>query len=125
MQADERRFTWHPVHAGRSLDEVRHELERDLMHDQRAYALAMSAPDEQEAAILTRVVELERRWGIYHMDWATAESGPLADRIAEFEWHREERQEMIPFHAPPSPSRSTQPAGEEGAERPWWAFWRR
>lgn len=125
MQEDDRRFSWHPAHAGKSLAEVRRELERDLEHDQRAYALAMSAPDEQEAAILTRVVELERRWGIYHMDWATAVPGPLAERIAEFEWLREERREMLPFHAPPAPSHRTNQPGDDGHERPWWAFWRR
>ena len=125
MQGDERRFSWHPSYTGKTLGQVRAELLRDLEHDQRAYALAMSAPDEQESAILIRVVELERRWGPYHMDWATAETGPLVDRIAEFAWQREERRELFPFHAPRTTDTQPTDQGAQETRAPWWAFWRR
>ena len=125
MQGDERRFSWHPTYAGKTVDHVRAELLRDLEHDQRSYTLAMSAPDEQESAILVRVVELERRWGVFHMDWATAEPGPLVDRIVDFEWRREERQELVPFHEPRPAAAKPTSQGDPQSRPPWWAFWRR
>ena len=91
------RFTWHPDYAGRLLVDVREELEREIAADQRAYALAMEAAESQEDDALVSVLRLEKRWSDFDLGWAEADPGQLADRILEWEWQREQRQELFPF----------------------------
>ena len=91
------RFVWHPDYAGRLLLDVREELVREISADQRAYALAMEAAEAREDDALASVLRLEKRWSPYDLNWAETDPGQLADRILEWEWEREQRQELFPF----------------------------
>ncbi len=91
------RFIWHPEYAGRLLLDVREELVREIDADQRAYALAMEAAESREDDALVSVLRLEKRWSEFDLGWAEADPGQLADRILEWEWQREQRQELFPF----------------------------
>lgn len=91
------RFTWHPQYAGRLVLDVREELAREIEADQRAYGLAMEAAEAREDDVLASVLRLERKWGPYDLNWAEADPGQLADRIVQWEWERERRQELFPF----------------------------
>jgi hypothetical protein len=91
------RFTWHPDYAGRLLLDVQDELVREISADQRAYALAMEAAESREDDALASVLRLEKRWSPYDLNWAETDPGQLADRILEWEWQREQRQELFPF----------------------------
>jgi hypothetical protein len=90
-------FTWHPVYAGKSFEQVRSDLVEDISRDQRAYALAMDGAEASEHDSLTAVVELERRWSDFEFDWAETDPSILADRILKFEQVREGRKEQISF----------------------------
>lgn len=90
-------FTWHPIYAGKSYDQVRSDLIDDISRDQRSYTLAMDGAEASEHDSLTAIVELERRWSDYEFDWAEADPAQLADRILTFEKVREERKEEISF----------------------------
>jgi hypothetical protein len=96
---DADRFAWHPTYRGRTLDEVRAGIEQELGRDQRAYTLALEGAERQENAALASVIELERKWGTYDLDWAETEPGALAERVAAFEQVREQRRELIPYAA--------------------------
>ncbi len=128
---DDDRFTWHPQYQGQTVGEVRTALVDELRGDQRSYALAIDGPDENEQDIFVRVVGLERRWGPYAMDWATADTVTIADRALSHEWAREGRRELFPYSELRDRDRSVAPAaagdggGESSEDRPWWAFWRR
>ncbi|HEV2128656.1 MAG TPA: hypothetical protein VGR22_08570 [Thermomicrobiales bacterium] len=89
------RFEWHPEHAGRTVEDVREELEREIAADQRQYRIAMEGAEEAEQDALASVVTLERRWGRYDFGWAELDAGDIASRIVEFEQERERRREMI------------------------------
>ena len=121
---DDRRFAWHPTYAGRSLTDVRAEIEKELGRDQRAYALAMEGAEEHEQAVLSSVIELERKWSGFDFGWFEADAAALAERIAAFEWERERRRELFPFDEVrgAQPGASAQPSA---TDRPWWAFWRK
>lgn len=93
------RFDWHPRYRGQTVDEVRTEIERELASDQRAYGLVLEGADRQENAALASVIELERKWGTFDMNWAESDPAPLAAHIAAFEQAREARREMIPYAA--------------------------
>lgn len=93
------RFVWHPRYRGQTLDAVRAEIERELASDQRAYGLVLEGAERQENAALASVIELERKWGAFDMNWAESNPAPLAARIAAFEQAREARREMIPYAA--------------------------
>ena len=131
------RFAWHPQYRGQTADEVRASLKEDLRLDQRSYAITMDGPDENESEILVRVVGLEKKWGPYALDWSTAESATVIDRVIAFEREREARRELFPYaefrdrnttRTPPASSGSGSPGGnvpDESGGAPWWAFWRR
>ena len=130
---DEYRFAWHPQYRGQTAAEVRGRLLDDLRSDQRAYAITIDGPDENESEILVRVVGLEKKWGPYALDWATADPASIVDRAVDFERERDARRELFPYaeyrerHAPATRPTSTNPitGGDEPAAAPWWAFWRR
>jgi hypothetical protein len=88
-------FTWHPDHAGKTAEQVRSELTREIAADQRQHSLAMEGAEESEQDVLASVVSLERKWGVYDFDWADQDAGELADRIVAFELERERRQQML------------------------------
>jgi hypothetical protein len=92
-------FAWHPRYQGRTLRQVRDELTAAAARDQRAYALAMEGAEEHEQATLATVVELEKKWGGFDLDWATADPAELAAKVAAFERAREDRRELIPYAA--------------------------
>jgi hypothetical protein len=96
---DPDRFAWHPRYRGRSLAEVQAEIERELASDQRAYTLALEGAERHENSALASVIELERKWGPYDLDWAETDPAALAERVAAFEQARERRQEMVPYAA--------------------------
>lgn len=134
QQPDASRFAWHPQYRGQTVEEVRAILLEDLRLDQRSYAITMNGPDENESEILVRVVGLEKKWGPYAMDWATAEPATVADRVIDFEREREARRELFPYaeyrdrHANLTSSAATgsgAAANDEPSGAPWWAFWRR
>ena len=91
------RFTWHPEYAGRLVVDVRNELVRQIESDQRALALALDAAETHEDDALASVLELEKRWSQFDLDWAEADPGALADRILRWEWEREKRHELFPY----------------------------
>ncbi len=94
---DPDRFAWHPRYRGRSLPEVRTEIERELTSDQRAYALALEGAERHENAALASVIELERKWGPFDLDWAESDPAALAERVAAFEQAREQRRDLFPY----------------------------
>jgi hypothetical protein len=93
------RFGWHPTYRGRTLAEVRAEIGQELARDQRAYRLVLEGAEKEENAALAGILDLERKWGAYDLDWAEADAAPLADRIAAFELERDRRRELFPFAA--------------------------
>jgi hypothetical protein len=120
-QAIATRFTWHPDYAGRLLLDVRDELVREISADQRAYALAMEAAESREDDALASVLRLEKRWSPYDLNWAETDPGQLADRILEWEWQREQRQELFPF------SEMREPVSQQSVPRAQasWLDWLR
>lgn len=92
-------FTWHPEHAGKSVEEVQRELTYQIEGDQRQHRLAMDGAEEAEHDALASVMSLERRWGQYSFDWADQDAATLAARIVAFEQEREQRQEMMSWSA--------------------------
>jgi hypothetical protein len=115
------RFTWHPEYAGRLVLDVREELVREIGADQRAYALAMEAAEAREDDALASVLRLERRWGPYDLNWAEADPGQLADRIVQWQWARERRQELFPF----SEVREQSPLPDAPQAQQSWLGWLR
>lgn len=116
------RFTWHPEYAGRTLFDVRQELVDDISADQRAYELAMDAAETKESDVLAAIMGLDKKWGEYNMGWAEADPGELADRILEWRWEQEKRQELIPF----ATFRSQAPLPELPPQQAsWFSFLRR
>ena len=91
------RFEWHPRYGGRTVRDVHQELKNEIERDQRAYGLVIEAAERDEKATLVTVIELERKWGAVDMDWATANSTELADRVVAFEQERERRRELFPY----------------------------
>jgi hypothetical protein len=91
------RFTWHPEYAGRTVFDVRQELIDDISADQRAYELAMDAAETKESDVLAAIMGLDKKWGVYDMGWSEADPGQLADRILEWRWEQEKRQDLITF----------------------------
>lgn len=92
-------FIWHPDHRGHTTDEVFRDLRDELERDQRQYQLALDGAEHSESNALASVLDLDRRWGPYEMDWAAAPPDDLAQRIVAFEYAREQRQEMISYSA--------------------------
>lgn len=95
MTATDAVFTWHPDHRGRRLADVTRDLESEITRDQRAYELALSGAEESEHDALASVVDVDRRWSPYSFGWNEADPAELAERIARFEWEREQRRELI------------------------------
>jgi hypothetical protein len=118
------RFAWHPTYQGRTLRQVRDALRTDLSRDQRAYSLAMEGAEEHEQQVLASVIEMEKKWSPYDFGWAEADPAELAERIAAFEWEREQRRELFPFDEVRT-ARAAELAPPVEPSRPWWAFWRR
>lgn len=118
-QAIAARFTWHPDYAGRLLLDVREELVSEISADQRAYALAMDAAEAREDDALTSVIRLEKRWSPYDLGWAETDPGQLAERILQWEWKREQRQELFPF----SEMREQLPVADLPPTQASWLGW--
>lgn len=93
------RFAWHPTYRGRTLAEVRAEIGQELARDQRAYGLVLEGAEREENAALAGILDLERKWGAYDLDWAEADAPALADRVAAFELARDRRRELFPYAA--------------------------
>ncbi len=91
------RFTWHPNYRGQTVDGARNSIRADLAHDQRAYHLAMEGAEHQEQATLASVIDLEKRWGTFNLDWAEADVDVLTDEVLAFERERERRQELFAY----------------------------
>ena len=125
------RFEWHPQYQGQTVGEVRSALLDEVRSDQRSYGLTIDGPDENEQEIFVRVVGLERRWGPYAMDWASADTAVIADRALAHEWAREGRRALFPYSELRDRERPAAVAGSairqdagSGEDKPWWAFWR-
>jgi len=118
----DRRFAWHPDHAGKTVAEVRQALERDIASDQRSHDLTLNAADEREGDALERILPLEKRWGAFDMGWNEADPTTLARTVSEFEWARETRRELFPFSEHRG---AAAPPAAAGSGAPWWAFWKR
>ncbi|CAA9571045.1 MAG: hypothetical protein AVDCRST_MAG87-2419 [uncultured Thermomicrobiales bacterium] len=93
----DRGFIWHPVHKGKSYQQVQREVREEIGRDQRSHHLALEGAEQSEHDSLTSIVELERRWGTYDFDWAEMDPAALAERVVTFEREREKRREMISF----------------------------
>lgn len=91
-------FEWHPNYKGTRLKELTQELEADIARDQRAYELALAGAEESEHDAFSSVVDLERQWSMYSFAWHEEDPAMLARRIADFEWEREQRREMISWN---------------------------
>lgn len=121
---DNQRFAWHPTYTGRTRHDVRAELQKELGRDQRAYGLAMEGAEAHELAVLASVIELERKWSAFDLGWVDADAAALADRIATFEWEREQRRALFPFDEVRRVGANAS-APSPPSDRPWWAFWRK
>ncbi len=97
MSDGEERFVWHPVWQGRTIEEVRAELQAKAGRDQRAYALALEGAERHESDALVSVVGLERTWGGIALDWTEADPDALAEAMLAAERERERRREMTPI----------------------------
>jgi hypothetical protein len=118
-EVDADAFTWHPEYAGKSSEEVRSGLAREIASDQRQHRLAMDGAEESESDALASVVSLERTWGPYDFEWAEQDPDALAGRITDFERERERRQEMITwsdYRDEPSGQAEVLEPGERPAE---------
>lgn len=115
------RFTWHPRYRGKTVREVTNEIQTDLARDQRAVALTMEGAEQQEHAVLAAVIELDKKWSTFDLDWATADAAALASTVAAFELERDRQQELFPYRTVivETDSVVSSPA------RPWWRFWQR
>jgi hypothetical protein len=113
------RFTWHPDYAGRLLVDVRQELVNDISADQRALELAMDAAEAKEEDALASVLRLEKRWSQYDLNWAETDPGELADRILQWRWEQERRQELFPY----SEVREAAPATPVSPTQASWLDW--
>lgn len=96
-ETNESTFTWHPDYRGRTRDSVVRDLSDAIAMDQRQYNLALSGAEQEEHQALSSIMELEKRWSPYSFDWAESDPNALAVRIADFEFERDRRQEMIPY----------------------------
>jgi hypothetical protein len=115
------RFTWHPQYKGRLLLDVREELVREISADQRAYQLAMEAAEAREDDALATVLRIEKRWSPYDLNWAETDPEQLADRILQWEWERERRQELFPY----SEMREQTPLPDVSPAQASWLDWLR
>lgn len=109
-------FEWHPDYRGRSLEQVTRDLESEIARDQRAYEVALMGAEESEHDALASVVDVERRWSSYHFGWNDTPPGELAERIAAFEWEREQRQEMISWQEYRNTSAGGAPSAQTGGD---------
>ncbi len=91
------RFVWHPEFAGRLLHDVREELINDITSDQKSFELAMEAAEAKEDDVLASIIRLEKRWSPFDLNWAESDPGKLADRILQWYWEQEKRQELFPY----------------------------
>ena len=96
-ESDPDRFAWHPRYRGRTLSEVQAELTQEIARDQRAYALVMEGAESEENATLAAVLDLERKWGPFDLNWAESDPAALAARIVAFEQERDRRRELLPY----------------------------
>jgi hypothetical protein len=117
-QGNASRFTWHPHYRDRTVADVRAELLSDLEHDQRVFALAMDGAEEHEHDVLATVMQLDKRWGPFNLDWATAEPEALVASIVAFEKARDDRRELFGYDTFRPPVDESQGSGS--APRPWW-----
>lgn len=88
-------FQWHPEYRGRRLEALQRDLADEIARDQRQYEVALMGAEDSEHDALASVVDIERRWSGYDFGWNEADPADLARRIAEFEWEREQRHEMV------------------------------
>jgi hypothetical protein len=93
----DRGFIWHPVYKGKSFQQVQREVQEEIRRDQRSHHLALEGAEQSEHDSLSKIVELERRWGTYDFDWAEMDPALLAERVVTFEREREKRRELISF----------------------------
>jgi hypothetical protein len=116
-------FAWHPRYKGKTIAQVAAALRAELEPDQRSYALALEGAEAHENQVLASVLDLEKKWGIFDIDWATADPTNLDNRIAAFELERDRRHDLFSYeeyrrsHAPAEATASS--------SAPWWAFWKR
>lgn len=115
------RFTWHPEYQGRLLLDVRQELVDEISADQRALELAMEAAEAKESDALATVLKLEKRWSPYDLGWAEADPSSLADRILEWRWEQEKRQDLFPY----AETRAVPPAAPVPPAQSSWLDWLR
>ncbi len=111
-------FVWHPLYRGRSTVGVFAKIRAELARDQRAYALAMEGADEHEQDTLAAAVKLDRKWGPFDLDWATADPAEVAQRVVAFEQARDDAQELFPYRSYRDRITQAQPAVREGATFP-------
>jgi hypothetical protein len=121
-QSDEQ-FTWHPHYKGKTLAQVAAAIHGDLESDQRSYALVLEGAEAHENQVLASVLDLEKKWGIYDMDWATADPTDLANRIAAFELERDRRHDLFSYDEYRRSHTLTE--ATVSSSTPWWAFWKR
>lgn len=113
------RFTWHPDYQNRTLFDVRAELVDEIDADQRAYTMAMDAAEAKESDVLASIMALDKKWSVYDLGWHEADPGALADRILEWRWEQEKRQELFPF----SEMRDAAPLPEVPPQQAEWLHW--
>lgn len=113
----DRGFIWHPVHKGKSFQQVQRELQQEIARDQRSHHLALEGAEQAEHDALTTIVELERRWGRYDFDWAEMDPAVLAERVVTFEREREKRRELISFDEYRASGALTGGGGDGGARQ--------
>ena len=118
------RFAWHPRYGGKTLQQVADALREELERDQRAYRLALEGAEEHEHEVLAAVLDLEKKWGTFDLDWSIAEPVELAGKIAAYEMECDRRRELLAYQDFRERAAATQQVGRT-SRRPWWAFWQR
>jgi len=113
------RFSWHPDYQGKTTAEVAKAIEAELARDQRAYQLTLAAAEDHEQAALATVLELERKWGTFDLNWAETDPTVLAEKIAAFEHARDEARELFPFDDYRERDRPSAPLVGPGRRVPW------
>lgn len=112
-------FQWHPDYQDRRVEDVQREIAGEIARDQRQYEVALLGAEDSEYDALATVVDIERRWSAYDFGWNEADPNDLARRIVEFEWQREQRQELFSWQEYRNGSAGTR--GTAGSRSDWRA----
>ena len=109
-------FQWHPEYQGRRFEDVQRDLADEIARDQRQYEVALMGAEDSEHDALASVVDIERRWSAYDFGWHEADADDFARRVVEFQWAREQRQDLFSWQEYRRTSGTTSRAAAKGTD---------